>query len=826
MNEKLYKMMNWPEIEAIIYSEEDNPHRLLGPHAEGNMTVVQAFFPDAVSAVLRTADGKDYEMDMEDELGYFAVLLPGSLDGAYTYLVTWADGTQKEVEDPYRFEPVITREDTARFNAGIHYEAYRILGAHLMVIDGVEGVHFAVWAPNAMRVSVVGDFNNWDGRVNQMRRLWDSGIFEIFIPGVGEGENYKYELKVKGGLTYLKADPYAFGQQLRPETASVVRSIDGFSWEDEDWIADREKKDYAKEPVSVYEMYLGSFAKPEDGRLYYNYRELAPKVISYIQEMGYTHVELMPVMEHPFDGSWGYQVIGYYAPTSRYGTPEDFMYFVNELHKAGIGVILDWVPAHFPRDTHGLSAFDGTCLYEHRDPRQGAHPHWGTLIYNYGRPEVRNYLIANALYWIEQYHADGIRMDAVASMLYLDYGKNDGEWVANMYGGNENLEAVEFLKHVNSMILKRGRGAVSIAEESTAWPKITGDLNDEGLGFTMKWNMGWMNDFLGYIRNDPYFRSYHHNEITFSMIYAYSEHFMLVLSHDEVVHGKASMLNKMPGEDADKFANLKASYGYMMTHPGKKLLFMGQDIAEYDEWNENRSVEWELLKEKKHKGVQQFMKRLNELYRTCPAMYEKDTSWEGFEWVNCIDAGECNLSYLRKGAKEEDTLLVCVNFANVDRKNYAVGVPYEGKYREILNSDAKQFGGQGRVNAAVKEAKEAECDGREFSIAIHQAPLSVSIFAYEPYTEEEKAERRKAKEEAERKKAEAAAAKKKGKKSSAEKKKTLKEELTEKVEQADAAIASGTEKEKPVRVSRSRSAKEPSAQGKSEKSAKKGKKSQ
>lgn len=811
MNEKLYKMMNWPEIEAIIYSEEDNPHKLLGPHAEGNMTVVQAFFPDAVSALLRTEDGKEFEMDMEDETGYFAVLLPGNSIGAYTYLVTWADGTQKEAEDPYRFEPVITREDTARFNAGIHYEAYRILGAHLMTIDGVEGVHFAVWAPNALRVSVVGDFNNWDGRVNQMRRLWDSGIFEIFVPGVKEGENYKYELKVKGGLTYLKADPYAFGQQLRPETASVVRNIEGFAWEDEAWIADREKKDYTKEPVSVYEMYLGSFAKPEDGRLYYNYRELAPKVISYIQEMGYTHVELMPVMEHPFDGSWGYQVIGYYAPTSRYGTPEDFMYFVNELHKAGIGVILDWVPAHFPRDTHGLSAFDGTCLYEHKDPRQGAHPHWGTLIYNYGRPEVRNYLIANALYWIEQYHADGIRMDAVASMLYLDYGKNDGEWVANMYGGNENLEAVEFLKHVNSMISKRGRGALSIAEESTAWPKITGDLNDDGLGFTMKWNMGWMNDFLGYIRNDPYFRSYHHNEITFSMIYAYSEHFMLVLSHDEVVHGKASMLNKMPGEDADKFANLKASYGYMMTHPGKKLLFMGQDIAEYDEWNENRSVEWELLKEKKHKGVQQFVKKLNGLYRTSPAMHEKDTSWEGFEWINCIDSSDCNLSYLRKGEREEDTLLVCVNFANVDRKNFAVGVPFEGKYREILNSDEKQFGGQGHVNASVKEAKEAECDGREFSISIHQAPLSVSIFAYEPYTEEEKAERQKAKEEEERRKAEAAAAKKKGKKSAPAKKKTLKEELTEKVEQADAVIASGAEKEKPVKVTKSQSAKGQSA---------------
>ncbi|MBQ7840082.1 MAG: 1,4-alpha-glucan branching protein GlgB [Lachnospiraceae bacterium] len=802
MNERVYRLMNWSEIESIIYSEADNPHRLLGPHAEGGETLVQAFFPDAQAVKLVLADASEYDMDRADEAGYFAVLVPAAVIGAYSYRITYPDGTVIWAEDPYRFEPVITQEDTAKFGAGIHYEAYRILGAHLMSIDGVDGVHFAVWAPNAMRVSVVGDFNNWDGRIHQMRRLWDSGIFEIFIPGVTEGSNYKFELKAKGGLTYLKADPYAFGSQMRPDTASVVRSIDGFSWEDENWIAEREKKNFEEEPISVYEMYLGSFAKPDDGRIYYNYRELAPKVISYIKEMGYTHVELMPIMEHPFDGSWGYQVIGYYSPTSRYGTPEDFMYFVNELHKAKIGVILDWVPAHFPRDAHGLSNFDGTCLYEHKDPRQGAHPHWGTLIYNYGRPQVRNYLIANALYWIEQFHADGIRMDAVASMLYLDYGKNDGEWVANMYGGNENLEAVEFLKHVNSMIAKRGKGAISIAEESTAWPKITGDLNDEGLGFTLKWNMGWMNDFLNYIRNDPYFRSYHHNEITFSMVYAYSEHFMLVLSHDEVVHGKASILGKMPGEDGDKFANLKASYGYMMTHPGKKLLFMGQDIAEYDEWNENRSVEWELLDADKHKGVQKFVKKLNELYCTKPAMYLKDTSWDGFEWINCINSSDCNLSYIRKGEKEEDTLLVCVNFANVDRESYQVGVPFAGKYEEILNSDAKVFNGEGRVNTAVIEAAEAECDGREYSIKIRQAPLSVSVFSYIPYTEEEKLAVQKAKEGEAKKKAEAEAVKKPKKKGGT--KKSLKDKLSEKVEKADEAIAAGTEVEKPVRVTRAK----------------------
>ena len=808
MNNRLYRLMNWPGIEAIVYSEEDNPHRLLGPHPEGSSTLLQAFWPGARSIRLLREGKRELEMEQADEAGFFAVLFPGNKPVRYKLRITCADGSVREIEDPYRFAPIITKEETARFSAGIHYEAYRMLGAHLMTADGVAGVHFAVWAPNAMRVSVVGDFNNWDGRIHQMRRLWDSGIFEIFVPGVEEGVNYKFELKVKGGLTYLKADPYAFGQQLRPDTASVVRSIDGFPWEDGDWIGKREQTDYAKQPVSVYEMYLGSFAKPEDGRYYYNYRELAPKVISYVKEMGYTHVELMPVMEHPLDGSWGYQVIGYYAPTARYRTPQDFMYFINELHKAGIGVILDWVPAHFPRDTWGLAAFDGTCLYEHKDPRQGVHPHWGTLIYNYGRPEVRNYLIANALYWIEQYHADGIRMDAVASMLYLDYGKSDGQWVANMYGGNENLEAVEFLKHVNSMIEKRGRGALSIAEESTAWPRVTGVLDEDGLGFSFKWNMGWMNDFLGYIRNDPYFRSYHHNELTFSMVYAYSEKFMLVFSHDEVVHGKATMLGKMPGEEPERFANLRASYGYMMAHPGKKLLFMGQDIGEYDEWNEERSVEWELLKEKKHDGVRLFVKRLNELYRSCPALYEKDTSWEGFEWISCMDSDECTLSWLRKTDKPEETLLVSVNFANVERRGYSIGVPFAGKYKEILNSDDKKYGGEGRVNAAVKASVQKECDGREHSIKIRQAPLSISIFSCTPYTEEELAAFRRTAEEKAQKKAALKAAKTAGGrkiKPDTAGKRSLKEELKARVDQADAAISSGVEKERPLKVTGKRS---------------------
>lgn len=802
MKDKLYKLMNWPEIEAIIYSEEDNPHKLLGPHTVGSSTLLQTFLPGACQVTVVIGEtGKEVKMELADEAGYFAALIPGKGVTDYVYRVEYPEGETEEIIDPYRFGPVITKKDTDLFAAGTHYEAYKILGAHICSIDGVKGVHFAVWAPNAVRVSVAGDFNRWDGRVHQMRRLWDSGIFEIFIPGDLEGQNYKYELKVKGGLTYLKADPYAFAQQLRPETASVIRDISDFSWEDEDWINKRAKKDYNKEPVSVYELYLGSFCKPEDGRIYCNYRELAPRVIDYVKEMGYTHIELMPIMEHPFDGSWGYQVIGYYAPTSRYGSPEDFMFFMNEMHKAGIGVILDWVPAHFPRDTYGLSAFDGTCLYEHQDPRQGAHPHWGTLIYNYGRPQVRNYLIANALFWIEQYHADGIRMDAVASMLYLDYGKNDGEWVANIYGGNQNLEAMEFLKHVNSMIHKRGKGALSIAEESTAWPRVTGSLDEDGLGFDMKWNMGWMNDFLSYIKQDPYFRSGCHNELTFSMVYAYSEHFMLVLSHDEVVHGKASMIGKMPGNRQAQFENLKASYGFMMCHPGKKLLFMGQDIGEYDEWNEDRSVEWELLENADHKGLNEYVKALNHLYRKQPALYKNDTSWDGFEWINCINANDCILSFVRKADKPEEMLLIVLNFADVERRNFQVGVPFNGKYKEILNSDAKAFGGEGRVNPRVKTALEEPFDGREYSIKITQAPLGIAIFSYQPYTKEELKEIAKKKAEKEKKAREAARKKQGAKKAAA---KTLKEELAEKVFEVDEVIAEKGEVEKPVKVVKSR----------------------
>lgn len=740
MNKRLYKLMNWAQIEEIVYSESDNPHELLGAHVTGSSVLVQTFQPGAKSVRLQPVEGdKSYKMEMADEEGYFAVLLPGKKIPDYEYIVEAQDGTLKKVKDAYNYPPLITKEDTEKFNAGIHYMIYEKLGAHPEKIDDTEGVVFAVWAPNALRVSVVGDFNGWDGRTHQMRRLWDSGIFELFIPGVKAGDCYKFEIKAKGGLTFLKADPYAFGQQFRPDSASVVRDINGFKWEDSKWMKNRVKVQSEDEPINVYEIYLGSFAKPEDGRDFYNYRELAPKVIEYVQKMGYTHVELMPVMEHPLDASWGYQVIGYYAPTSRYGNAEDFMFFMNEMHKAGIGVILDWVPAHFPRDTYGLAGFDGTCLYEHQDPRQGSHPHWGTLIYNYGRPEVRNYLIANALYWVEQYHADGIRIDAVASMLYLDYGKSDGQWVANIYGGNENLEAVEFLKHLNSIMKKRNEGVLMIAEESTAWPKITGALDDDGLGFDLKWNMGFMNDYLSYIKTDPYFRSGRHNDLTFSMIYAYSERFMLVFSHDEVVHGKATLLGKMPGERAKQFANMRLTYAYHMTHPGKKLIFMGQDIGEYDEFNEARAVEWELLQNEEHAKLNRLVADMNKLYTTRPALYAKDTSWEGFEWINCITPNACMLSYIRKTDKPEESLVVVANFADV-KQEFRVGVPYEGKYKEILNTDARIYGGQDIVNKKVCSTVEIEWDGKPYAIDMVSAPLSISIFSYTPYTTEEKEE--------------------------------------------------------------------------------------
>ena len=736
MEDVLYDLMDWAGIEAIVYSEEDQPQNILGPHITDRGLLIQAYLPTAkLVKVKLKKNGKEYTMTMEED-GFYAVLIPNlKKTASYTLLVTYDNDTVMELYDPYSFGQVLTEADLSSFTKGIHYTIYDKLGAHPKDIDGVSGVHFSVWAPNAVRVSVVGDFNAWDGRRHLMKRLKDSGIFELFVPGLTTGELYKYEIKVKGGMVVMKADPYASRAQLRPDTASIVHDLNQFTWSDENWLETRKRSDYRKSPNNIYELHLGSFKKPVagngDNREFYNYRELAPIISDYVKEMGYTHVELMPVMEHPFDGSWGYQVTGYYAPTSRYGTPEDFMYFMDYLHNQGIGVILDWVPAHFPRDSFGLANFDGTCLYEHLDPRQGSHPHWGTLIYNYGRPQVSLFLIANALFWIEKYHVDGIRMDAVASMLYLDYGKNHGEWVANKYGGNENLEAMEMLKHLNSIVKKRKDGSLLIAEESTAWPKVTGDLKEDGLGFHMKWNLGWMNDFTGYMKSDPLFRKGRHGELTFSLVYAFSEKFILVLSHDEVVHGKGSMINKMPGTIEHKFANLRVTYGFMMCHPGKKLLFMGQEFAQFSEWDEKKEIDWGLLKEERNASLNLYVKELNRLYKKYPALYAYDFEDRGFEWISCLDADHSIIVFIRKTDKSSDTLLIICNFTPVVYEHFLIGVPFQGKYKEIFNSDYVRFGGQGNVNKRVKQSRHTGADGRKDSLSVVVPPLGISIFTCE-----------------------------------------------------------------------------------------------
>ncbi len=759
MDKKLYDMMDWAGIEELVYSEAAEPRQLLGPHVTEDGILIQAYIPTAAQIIVKTAKGKEYPMEfqeLQDGNGVFAVLVPGKRIPDYTLRITYDGGMSAEIHDPYAFDSQYTDTDLKKFAEGIHYEIYRKMGAHPMELKGVKGVNFSVWAPCAVRVSVVGDFNSWDGRRHQMQRLGDSGIFELFIPELEAGAVYKYEIKNRKGEPMMKSDPYGNYAELRPNTASIVWDISQYQWQDEKWMAAREKTDTKAGPVSIYEMHLGSWIrKPisvdEDGREivgseFYNYREIAPRLAEYIKEMGYTHVELMPVMEHPLDASWGYQVTGYYAPTSRYGTPDDFMYFMDYMHGQGIGVILDWVPAHFPRDSYGLAAFDGTCVYEHQDPRQGSHPHWGTLIYNYGRPQVSNFLIANALFWAKQYHADGVRMDAVASMLYLDYGKNDGEWVANIYGGHENLEAVEFLKHLNSVFKGQTRGALLIAEESTAWPQITGAVKDNGLGFDYKWNMGWMNDFTSYMQCDPYFRNHNYGKLTFSMLYAYSEDFVLVFSHDEVVHGKYSMLCKMPGENYEaKANNLRAAYGYMYGHPGKKLLFMGQEFAQVSEWNENEELPWGILEYPVHKTTQEYVKALNKLYRTQPALSQKDFHPDGFQWINCSLSSENMVIFQRKTDKPEETLLFVSNFAPVEHKNYQIGVPFYGKYKEILNSDAEIYGGSGAGNPRVKTSRQEEWDERPNSIVIDVPPMSTIIFSCTPMPEPVKKEAKSAK---------------------------------------------------------------------------------
>ncbi len=622
--------------------------------------------------------------------------------------------------------------DCYLFGEGTHYEIYKKLGAHPSVEKGVKGYHFAVWAPNAVAINVVGDFNNWDENANPMGKVGEIGIWACFVPEVEENQYYKYLIQTQKGEKIFKADPYANYAEVRPGTASRTYNLSGFDWEDDKWIRNREKRDVNKSPMAIYECHIGSFMKHPDGTEdgFYTYRQFADKIVEYLSEMKYTHIELMGIAEHPFDGSWGYQVTGYYAPTSRYGSPKDFMYLVNKLHKAGIGVILDWVPAHFATDSHGIACFDGECIYEDPDPRKGEHPDWGTKIFNVGRPEVKNFLIANVLYWIREFHIDGVRVDAVASMLYLDYGKKEGGWVPNKYGGNRNLEAIDFFKHLNSVVRGTYPGVITVAEESTAWPQVTGDIGTESLGFTFKWNMGWMHDFCEYIKLDPIYRKGNHYSMTFAMSYNESENYILPLSHDEVVHLKHSMVGKMPGYDQDKYAGLRGAYTFMFGHSGKKLLFMGQDFGQEREWSEKRELDWFMLEERFNKGLFEYMKKLLQIYNDYSCLYEIDNNWGGFEWMNADDAGRSTYSFVRRNQKGKDNLLFIINFTPMKWDNYVVPVPVKGKYKLILNSDEEQYGGFGNEIPKEIEAKEEPCNFKDYSISLDLPPYAAAVFKF------------------------------------------------------------------------------------------------
>ena len=628
----------------------------------------------------------------------------------------------------------ITEFDQYLFGQGTHYDLYNKLGAHPMTVDGEEGVYFAVWAPNAAAVSIVGDFNEWDENATPMERLEPLGIYQIFLTGIKVGDIYKYCVTAQDGKKTLKADPYGFQAELRPNNASVVTDISDFKWHDSRWMKKREKFDDKKNPMFVYEVHPGSWKKheqtEEDEDGFYNYREIAHELAAYVKDMGYTHVELMGIAEHPFDGSWGYQVTNYFAPTSRHGSPEDFQYFMDYMHEHNIGVILDWVPAHFPRDAFGLAEFDGTCLYEYADPRKGEHPDWGTKVFDYGKTEVQNFLICNALFWLEHYHVDGLRVDAVASMLYLDYGREDGQWVPNIYGGNENLEAIEFFKHLNTIVKKRNPGIVMIAEESTAWPKVTDKAEYGGLDFSLKWNMGWMHDFLEYIKLDPYFRKYNHTKMNFAMVYAYSENYMLVLSHDEVVHLKCSMIEKMPGSYEDKFKNLMAGYAFMTGHPGKKLLFMGQDFGQHREWSEKRELDWFLLDKEPNRHLQAFVKELLHLYKNNKCLYEYDCYPEGFEWINADDGDRSIFSFVRHSESGKSNMLFIINFTPVERPDYRVGTTCRRKHTLVLSSDDKKFGGTGKRRPKEYKPAKKECDGRKYSFRYKLPAYGVAVFKF------------------------------------------------------------------------------------------------
>ena len=738
MQEKLDQWINWVEYDELLAGCHNAPHNILGLHNFGKGQVFTVYRPEAKQIFVTNAKGEQ-KVELEEVgegSGFFGLYVDGKkYKSDYLLHIYYGENDVVVTADPYAFEPQISSDDLYLFAEGKHYQIYDKLGAHPMTINGVKGTYFAVWAPHARAVSVVGNFNMWDGRLHLMRTLEVSGVYEIFIPGVEPGAVYKYQILTRKGDLLMKSDPYANCAELRPNNASVVADIEGYHWKDNKWMNARVKEtrqSLRKKPMAIYEMHLGSWKKKDDGTEdgFYNYRELAPMVADYVLKMGYTHVELMGIAEHPFDGSWGYQVTGYYAPTRRYGDPKDFMYFVDYMHEKGIYVILDWVPAHFPKDAHGLAEFDGSCLYEYADPRKGEHPDWGTKIFDYGKNEVKNFLIGSALLWVEHYHVDGLRVDAVASMLYLDYGKEAGQWVPNQYGDNKNLEAIEFFKHINTLVLGRNPGAVMIAEESTAWPKVTGPVEDDGLNFSYKWNMGWMHDFLDYMKLDPYFRRDNHHKMTFAMSYNESEKYILVLSHDEVVHLKCSMINKMPGLGIDKFRNLMAGYAFMMGHPGKKLLFMGQEFAQLREWSEERELDWFLLDNPDHKHIQNWVKKLLHIYRKNPALYELDSSWGGFEWINANDADRSIYSFIRKSKDGKNQLLFVCSFTPVARPDYRVGVPAKKTYKLILDSDSEEFGGCGRQRPQSYKAVEAECDGRPYSIAYPLEPYGVAVFRY------------------------------------------------------------------------------------------------
>jgi 1,4-alpha-glucan branching enzyme len=731
-------------IDALVSGRNADPFAVLGPHRTSEGWAIRFFLPwaDQASVALRGATVNQLTVPpavlMEASKlrpeGVFEAIFPTQQSAApgpssYKLLGRNRYGESFELYDAYAFPYLLTEFDLHLMGEGRHYDTYDKLGAHIVTVEGVQGVHFAVWAPSARRVSVVGDCNRWDGRVHVMRSRGSSGIWELFVPELNEGAIYKFEIiDAHGNMLPLKADPYAFRSELRPNTGSVVSALDHHKWNDSAWLARRAATNWHTSPVSIYEVHLGSWRRvPEQGDRWLTYTELADQLIPYVKEQGYTHIEMLPVMEHPYDGSWGYQTLGYFAATSRYGEPAQFMEFVDRCHQAGIGVILDWTPAHFPRDTHGLAQFDGTHLYEHADPRQGAHPDWGTLVYNYGRNEVQNYLISNALFWLDKYHIDGLRVDAVASMLYLDYSREGGQWIPNAYGGRENLDAIAFLKRLNEVAHGRFPGILTIAEESTSWPAVSRPTYLGGLGFSFKWNMGWMNDTLKYFSSDPIHRKYEHNKLTFSLLYAFSENFLLPFSHDEVVHGKNSLLHKMPGDMWQQFANLRLLFAFQYAHPGKKLLFMGQEFGQRREWSEARSLDWDLLQHNLHQGVQRLVTDLNKLYSEEPALHQVEFDWHGFEWIDANDADNSVFSFLRRAKNPQDALVVVLNATPVVRHGYIIGVPQAGFYREVLNTDSAVYGGSNQGNLGGIQALALPHLGRPFSLSLTLPPLAALV---------------------------------------------------------------------------------------------------